>query len=250
MAEPTIHSLLGLKGKYKERSHKTFHNVHVPEIRGILASAQATNKSTTSTKAPTPPTNLPPEVILIGDSMLERFRTTGRSAHAQISSRPHTFNAGVGGDKIENVLYRLDQGLLQRLQPLAPRLWVVHIGTNNLHDKASLQPSALDNYALLLRALLSGSPSDAQVLAVAIFPRKDIDDAIVRTSNLGIQEAVKAVNIELGNERIWFVEQPEELTKARLQDHVHLDRDGYRLWDRVLAAKIDSIIDGKQSAGS
>ena len=116
--------------------------------------------------------------------------------------------------------------------------------------KTALQPSDLDNYALLLRALLSVSPSDTQVLAIAIFWRKDRDDAIVRASNLGIKEVVDAVNVELGNERIWFVEQPEELTKACLQDHVHLDRDGYRMWGRVLSAKIEDVVDKKRGAGS
>ena len=38
----------------------------------------------------------------------------------------------VGGDKIENVLYRIKLGLLQLCKPLGVVLWVVHTGTNNL----------------------------------------------------------------------------------------------------------------------
>lgn len=192
-----------------------------------------------------PPSINPRPIILIGDSMLERFKTTGLLIKSKISSRPETFNAGVGGDKIENVIYRLDLGLLQLLQPLLPLLWVVHIGTNNLRGKKKpLRPFELDNYALLLRALLSVSPLDAKVLAVGIFRRKDIDDASVRTSNEAIKAVVDKMNGALGSERVRFVEQPDQLSNAHLVDHVHLDVEGYGIWDRVLRTKMEEILKG------
>jgi hypothetical protein len=41
------------------------------------------------------------------------------------------FNAGVGGDKVQNVLWRLEQGLLSDFHP---KLIVLQIGTNNIEQ--------------------------------------------------------------------------------------------------------------------
>lgn len=72
------------------------------------------------------------DVVLLGDSMLERFQTTGKYTQIGGLQYPRVFNAGVGGDKIENVLYRIRLGLLSILKAKNPKLVVIHIGTNNL----------------------------------------------------------------------------------------------------------------------
>jgi hypothetical protein len=41
------------------------------------------------------------------------------------------FNAGVGGDKVQNVLWRLEQGLITDFHP---KLVVLQIGTNNIEQ--------------------------------------------------------------------------------------------------------------------
>jgi len=51
--------------------------------------------------------------------MLERWKTTGKDLWAEHIAPLglKVLNAGVGGDKTQNVLYRLDQGLLNDITP-------------------------------------------------------------------------------------------------------------------------------------
>ena len=170
------------------------------------------------------------------------LQTTGRKIDSKTSRRSSTFNAGVGGDKIENVLYRLKEGLLSSLASLPVKLWVVHVGTNNLRPKGPLRPNDIENYRLLLRALRSISAPDTQALVVGIFRRKDREDSCVRDSNVAVKALVEEMSQVNGSGRMHFVEEPDELTAESLVDHVHLDEEGYRIWDRVLSEKIEQIV--------
>ena len=140
-------------GKWKQRSHDTTISVHLPELEKR--------------------SNEPIDVVLIGDSMLERFKTSGSSA--RIAQMKSTFNAGVGADKVENVLYRLGTlGMMEKLADRKVRLWVVMVGSNNL--KKTLKPNEIELYRLLLRTLLKISPPTSKIITCEIFHRKDIKD--------------------------------------------------------------------------
>lgn len=239
MADSTISDLLKKHEKQRDKSRDTHDNVHKPALLELQKPFNPANQASPASVT-SPNLSNAGQVILLGSSGIELFKTTGRDT--QIANRPNTFNAGCSGDTIENVLYRLRLGLLDLIQPLFPKLWVVHIGTNNLLSNKPLQKVELDNYRLLLRALFSVSPPKARVLAVAIFKRKDRDDDVVRVSNEGIKKAVEDVNGEEGRERVRFVEQPEELGGEHMADHLHFNEEGYDIWGRVLAARVEEVL--------
>lgn len=177
--------------------------------------------------------------------MFERLKTTGLNTRiSQLCSQPHstTFNAGVGGDKIENALYRLNLGLFDTLskQRSELKLCVVMIGTNNLNGKKPLRASEIGKYRLLLQALLRMSDRESKILCCEIFKRKDIKDKLLEESNKRLRELIGDLNARLGKERIGWIEAPEQISKERLEDHVHLDEEGYRIWDEVLYSHIAS----------
>lgn len=174
--------------------------------------------------------------FLIGDSMLERLKTTG--AFTKTAQLPSSFNAGVGGDKIENVLYRLDLGMQSLLEDRNVKLWVLMIGSNNL--KKSLKKADVEKYRLLVQALLRIAPT-SKVLACELFKRKDIDDAFVDESNRLLRELIMEMNANLG-ERIYWLEAPSAITKEVLVDHVHFNMEGYRIWDEALSSRIEELL--------
>lgn len=205
-------------GKYKARSHNTTNEIHLQELE------QRKDE--------------PFDVVLIGDSMLERLKTTGAST--KTAHMPSAFNAGVGGDKIENVLYRLGTlGMMTKLSDKGVKLWVVMIGANNL--KKALKPEEIKLYRLLLQALLKMSPT-GKIISCEIFKRKDIDDAHVDESNRLLQGVVKEMNDSLGEERIFWQAAPASITKDNLQDHVHLNREAYGIWDDTLYPRIQELL--------
>jgi hypothetical protein len=132
LSKTEFKKLLQAEMKFKTRSHDTYHNTHAPELKNRqaqLLKASAPNiasigsSSVENIQTPSP-TYVPAAIdtVLIGDSMLERLKTTG--AHTQIAHLPSSFNAGVGGDKIENVLYRLDLGMMDLLEEWNVKVWV------------------------------------------------------------------------------------------------------------------------------
>ncbi|KAF9284942.1 hypothetical protein BGZ68_004293 [Mortierella alpina] len=234
MSQEEFQGLIQRAMLFKERSHDTYHSIHEPEL---LTKCMSTSDLTSQ---PSTIKNQAQETIgtvLIGDSMLERLKTTGASTGlAQLDG---SFNAGCGGDKIENVLYRLSfmSPLLEKQQI---KLWVVMVGTNNLRKKG-LRQSDIPLYRLLLQALLRIAPG-SNALVCEIFKRKDMEDRYVDEANEMIKTLVTEMNGNLGKERIFWSDAPADVTKERLEDHVHLDSEGYQIWDKTLLPRVERLL--------
>ncbi|KAK0747399.1 SGNH hydrolase-type esterase domain-containing protein [Apiosordaria backusii] len=224
--------------KYKQRSFETSLNSHVPLI-------EFSNASTS------------PEVVLIGDSMIERMLTTAHCGPNLVSSWPskimltdehgeqlqegRVLNLGVGGDKIQNVAYRLvgdsAQGLRSVADMLAERksvkLWVLQVGTNNLSAKKGLTEGDTDALKILVEALLEIGREDCRVLVTGLFLRRDISWDKIEKANESIQRVVGEISNgkpEGGEERVIWLPPTGEVKEDHLVDHVHLTEEGYKLW--------------------
>jgi len=240
--------------KFKERSEKTYHTIHLPELNERLNLNLSLPPLPTSAPENDPFAAQPDlqnknkiEVIYLGNSMLERLKTTGKCTRlAQFST---SWNAGCGGDKNANVAHRLSQGMysvLRKAQEQAEerrtsncniKAWVLVSGTNDLRPKRSFVQSECESYKVLIDACLRIAPG-SRVLACAMFYRKDIADEIVDESNGMLKKVVEKVNEELvrsgGEEQVRWVEAPKRLGKEMLVDHVHLNEEGYTVWDEML----------------
>ncbi len=246
--DPLIASLRSY-AKYKARSHDTSKNVHIPLLQSHLRGVPASG----------------PQVVLLGDSMFERMTTTGQSPNfpapwpsLALFPSPDTaglptkekdcrfegvFNAGVGGDKIQNVIYRLagdnERGLPGLLPILAGsvQLWVVHVGTNNLSPKKGW--TRADEAALreLARTLLAANPT-CRVVLTKLFARTDVPWEVVSGVNETVRGIAERLGDEVGSGRVEYWNPPGADTwlsmEKHLDDHVHLNLEGYRLWVEVL----------------
>ncbi|KAK5657433.1 hypothetical protein OQA88_3005 [Cercophora sp. LCS_1] len=243
-----IEATLSTISKYKARSRSTSKSSHIP----LLASC---------------PTGSP-HVVLFGDSMLERMITTGRSSNL-VSAWPseammddesltnprlvNVLNAGVGGDKVQNMAYRLLGDASQNLPGLASlvanqksvRLWVVQAGTNNLSPKRGLSDADRDALATMLRCLLKveGAPGvRSRILLTGLFPRKDVPREKVDEANGKLVSVVRELNGE-GTERVVFLPATEEVQlDEHLVDHVHLNLEGYKLWMKRLFPAVIRVL--------
>lgn len=171
--------------------------------------------------------------------MLERLKTTGKDT--KLGKLDVAWNAGCGGDKNENVIYRLEQGLYSILRTAQKesnnesdiKVWVLASGTNNLHPKRGLREEDAGSWKVLVQACLDIAPG-SMVLACDVFHRKDIEDRLVDEGNEMLRKAVEEVDKEDGKERVKWVEARHLISKDMLEDHVHLNEDGYKVWDGVL----------------
>jgi platelet-activating factor acetylhydrolase IB subunit beta/gamma len=246
--EPTFTALQTI-AKFKARSHDTSKNTHIPLLHSHTNNAP----------------NHGPTVVLVGDSMFERMTTTGETPNftapwpspamlddttlTKISDNHNppmnrltrVFNAGVGGDKIQNIAYRLagaphpneeDRNLPGLLPMLARcetvRVWAVQAGTNNLSPKQGVRDA--DVAAL-------------GVLVTGLFYRKDVAVELVDKANEKVRGLCKGLEERFGQGRVRYLHPPTAVkVEEHLVDHVHLSLDGYRLWAEELFMAVSGFL--------
>ncbi|KAJ9657638.1 hypothetical protein H2198_004166 [Neophaeococcomyces mojaviensis] len=237
---PELLSNLLAASKHKARSQETHEQIHLPTL---LA-------------------NKPIKLLLLGDSMFERFKTTGVNTPLGPSNAPYpdVFNAGVGGDRISNIIYRLGrpQGLLECLTGCGGAGYVfLEMGTNDLGDgKRPLREQDVESYKLVLETLriVCGEKLRAIVVCGLNMKKRIKRDGVVEGSNEMLKKLVEEMKSEwqeLGTV-IDYLEADPEIIDHLEEDGVHLDEKGYeifgaRLWGRYgeLRSRLEaSVADG------
>lgn len=71
----------------------------------------------------------PCQLLFIGDSITHRWETDGKKIWSQYFSPYAPVNFGIGGDRTEHVLWRIDDSALKT--PHSPQVCVIMVGTNN-----------------------------------------------------------------------------------------------------------------------
>ncbi|KAI8166587.1 hypothetical protein K4K49_007705 [Colletotrichum sp. SAR 10_70] len=182
--------------------------------------------------------------MISDETMAQQQPQTSSAKPARLQG---VFNAGVGGDKFENVIYRLTGssdplrplgGLLDALRNRSVKLWVLHVGTNNLHPKRGLRDPDLALLRLIVEALLG---MGGKILLVGLFRRMDINDELVVKANENYLELVRQFQEE-GSDRIEFLEPPLVDMDECLVDHVHLNEKGYQIWSEVLFGAVTNTV--------
>ena len=188
---------------------------------------------------------LKPEVVLIGDSITHFWGGEPKAGQAngpaawQATFGPYrTLNLGFGWDRIQNVLWRLDHG---ELDGLNPRVVVLHIGTNNTSDTANARQNTPAEIAEGIRAIvrrLRARTPDARIILMAVFPREQQPDHPRRALIAEINKLL----VEFGQiPGITFVDlgpkllQPDgTLSREIMSDFCHPTEKGYAIWGGTL----------------
>ncbi|KAI1050913.1 hypothetical protein LB507_009309 [Fusarium sp. FIESC RH6] len=189
---------------FKQRSHETHHDTHRPQI----------------TSNPNQYT-----IALLGDSLFERFKTTG--SDLPINHNSSILNLGVGGDKVLNVQYRIDQGLFNDIKTHQSnlKLMYVHMGSNNL-KKNGLRENDTDAYAALIANIRQTLP-DVEIVITALFKQRGLADGIIDEANRMLKEIARKYDAA-------FLPFGDEQDGIMSEDNVHLNETGYTKWNEVL----------------
>jgi hypothetical protein len=174
LSELDFVNLLHKTGKYKKRSENTHDTVHKP----LLSQQPAA----------------PIQCLLLGCSMLERFITTGKHTKFGQLAFPNLLNAGVGGDRIQNVVYRLGtKDLFSGLKQRGVKFAILHMGTNNLRRSRGLTGEEVEEYGMVLEALTRAAP-DIVMFVTGIMPLADISSNFINQSNTDLRQLVQDFN--------------------------------------------------------
>lgn len=183
-------------------------------------------------------------MIFMGDSITHGWEGAGASVWNTYYAGRNAVNLGIGGDRTQEVLWRLDNG---NVDGISPRVAVVHIGTNNLQNTAREIALGVEAVVKTLRCKLPTT----RILLLAIFPRGDVgeeyrqrlEDASARFSRLACDPMVDYMDI--GSV---FLDANGVLPRSIMPDLLHLSEEGYQRWADAIEPRIADLLAGKESA--
>lgn len=184
----------------------------------------------------------PPELVFIGDSITQGWEKEGLEVWQRHYARHHALALGFGGDRTENVLWRLQHGAIDGI---APKVAVLMIGTNNTGHRAENPQTTAAGIKRLLDELRQRLPK-TKVLLLGIFPRGEKPDDYLR----GINERInKIISGYADGREVFFLNINESLTnpdgtlsKDVLPDLLHLSDKGYAIWQRAMEPTLQRLL--------
>lgn len=179
----------------------------------------------------------PVPVVFIGDSITQGWEEAGAPIWRQDFEPLGAVNLGVGGDRTEHVLWRLQQTPLTALQP---RVVVLMIGTNNASTGRDSGPLIARAVHAVVDRLVEQCPQ-AQVLVLDIPPRGQVMNPL-RGLVLQVNQAfavgpwpdrVRFLRVADG-----FVRGDGTIDAAIMPDFLHFSEQGYRRWSEGIAPAV------------
>lgn len=184
------------------------------------------------------------DLIFIGDSITQGWEGAGKGVWAEKYTPRNAVNLGIGGDRTQHVLWRLENG---NIEGIKPKLAVIMIGTNNSGTNTSEQIA--EGITAIVQKLRDKLP-ETKILLLAIFPRGADDNDARRKVNAGANEIVakladgKMVEyLDIGPK---FLDENRVLSKEVMPDLLHLNPAAYKTWADSIEEHVARMMDEKK----
>lgn len=230
------------KPEYERRPGRES-NQHLPQMWPVVPSAgffggdawlmlhEAHVKAVQDSKGPI-------DVLLVGDSITIQWGESWRKHFPDLKA----VNIGIGGDKTQNVLWRLDHGGVEGLQP---RAMVLMIGNNNMFFTPETGvEAAAQGIAMCARNLREKFP-DASLVVAKILPAHAPGNAFhedIKKTN----RALDALKLD-SDAKVRVLDLTADFTNADgtlkkelyTPDNIHLSPAGYAVYAERLRPLLD-----------
>jgi len=175
------------------------------------------------------------QIVLLGDSITEGWEGAPEQLQALVGLRSAA-NLGVGGDRTQHVLWRLEQAPLSAIKP---KVIVLMIGTNNMYDD-----SANDIIAGIhaVVELLSAQCPNAEILVLDIPPRGEPKDSArekITQINIGLTLGMWPTHARFVRVSGQFVKPDAPIDPAIMPDLLHFSQKGYAMWAAAIKPELD-----------
>jgi lysophospholipase L1-like esterase len=169
------------------------------------------------------------DLVLIGDSITQGWEGAGKDVWDKYYTKRHAMNLGIGGDRTQHVLWRLDHG---NVDGISPKLAVLMIGTNNSNGTDNTAEDIGAGIEAIVKKLRAKLPN-TKVLILAIFPRGEKPNPQREKNAKASEIAAKSADnkmvyyLDIGSK---FLTPDGTLTKEIMPDYLHLSPAGYEIW--------------------
>jgi beta-glucosidase len=188
----------------------------------------------------------PIQFVLIGDSITDGWRNkNSKPIFDEAFGKYNPYNIGIGGDRTQHVIWRIDNGELDGLDP-NPKVAMIMIGTNNLGNPSNEAIEA--GIEKIVKQVHEKLPK-TKILLLGVFPRgrqadnpyrariKEINDALAKLDNNG--RTVKFLDI--GDK---FLDSDGKIPNDVMPDPpaLHPNAKGYQIWADAVTPTIDEMM--------
>ena len=180
------------------------------------------------------------DLVFIGDSITSGWESRGAKVWDKFYGKRNAANLGIGGDRTQHVIWRLNNG---NLKGISPKAAVVMIGTNNSSDNTPEQIA--DGVTVIVNQVRTRLP-ETKILLLAIFPRGANNNERRRVNekaNAIISELDDGVHIHYLDIGQNFMNTEDELTRGMMPDLLHLTEQGYTIWAESIESSLSKLID-------
>jgi lysophospholipase L1-like esterase len=171
----------------------------------------------------------PIDILFLGDSITQGW--TNKEAWERYYAPRNAANFGIGGDRTQHVLWRLNHG---EIEGISPKLVVLMIGTNNMNTNT---PEEIAEGIKLIIDTLRAKLPDSKILLLGVLPRGQ-KPAPVRDRIKDLNERIAMFDdgkmvkfLDIGHV---FLSPDGTISRALMPDFLHLSDAGYQLWAEAM----------------
>ena len=182
------------------------------------------------------------DVVMLGDSIMHFWEWKHPKSWAKFTKGRTVLNLGYGGDKTQNVRWRMEHG---ELDGYTAKCVVLMIGTNNNSANDSDPAAVAEGVKKIVAGIRSRQPT-AKVILHPIFPRgcsADSPHAEARARNDKTNALLKEF-AERDSKIVWvdfverFLDSSGWVSASLMADEIHPTDAGYDIWMDALAPHI------------
>ncbi|HEX2854832.1 MAG TPA: GDSL-type esterase/lipase family protein [Opitutaceae bacterium] len=187
------------------------------------------------------------DVLFLGDSITDGWRRVGKVLWDEHFAPLRSANFGIGGDRTQHVLWRMQNG---ELDGIAPKVVVLMIGTNNTgfeRDKVTPRntvPETVGGVTAVVEGLRAKLP-EAKILLLAIFPRGEKDSpqrAQVAEVNAAIARLDDGKAVRFLDINAKFLWPDGTLPRDFMPDLLHPNEVGYAIWAAAIKQPLAELL--------
>jgi len=180
------------------------------------------------------------DLLMIGDSITHGWEGPGKEVWAEYYADRNAINLGIGGDRTQHVLWRLQNGNLGDAQPKAA---VLMIGTNNHKDNT---PEEIAEGVIAIVDYLREQRPEMQILLLGIFPRDGEPDMekrqIVATATELFAPRADGEMVHFLDIGQHFLDENGVLPGDIMPDSLHPNEKGYQIWASAMEDKVAELL--------
>jgi beta-glucosidase len=181
------------------------------------------------------------DLLMIGDSITHGWENSGKGVWDKYYAKRNAVNLGISGDQTQHVLWRLEHGNIDGIQP---KLAVLMIGTNNAAASSNSKAIAAGVEAIV--AKLRAKLPQAKILILAIFPRgADPKDRLRRVNAKANEIIAKLADdknvyyLDIGQK---FLDKDGKLSRDIMPDLLHPNAKGYEIWAEAIEPSVKKLM--------